>query len=219
MNSIWLKIAGVAVLAIVVLVVVGRLNSNKPATPKPVEKDKTFYDTVEHDKQYNEEPKPVAEPSAGEPAPVPAAEQTPVPPAPAPAQPPRELTPAQALRQKPAGVVYPSDLKGVTTLYFRPMSEEDDIQAQQILPYATAGLSIGRLPGPQYGMMMRAIEQIEQRWPDSWYCFRAKQMMEEITQYQDRYAMMYHITPQRLDISKFMKPGPGTQPREVRPIR
>jgi len=218
MNSIWLKIAGAAVVAVVVLVVVGRFKSDKPAAssapsePRQSEKPKTFYDMADRDKQFNEAPKPAAAP-----APQPDAQKPPE--TPAPAQPPAELTPAQALRQRPPGIMYPSDLQGKTTLYFVPLEEEDDIQAQQILPYATAGRSIGRLPGPQYGLMMRAIEQIEQRWPESWYCFRAKQMMEEITQYQDRYAAMYRITPQRLDISKFMKPRRGTEPREVEPIR
>jgi hypothetical protein len=100
-----------------------------------------------------------------------------------------------------------------------PMSEEDDIAAQQILPYATAGRSIGRLPIMQYGLMNKACLQIEERWPNSWYCFRAKQMMEEITQYSDRYAGTYKITPQRLDISRFMKPRRGTEPRTVEPMR
>ncbi len=220
MNSIWLKIAGVAVVAVVVIVVVGRFQSSDksssasstPAQTKQAEKAKTFYDMADRDKQFNEAPKPVAEP-----VPAPVVEKPPE--KAAPPQPPAELTPAQALRQKPPGVVYPSDLKGPTTLYFVPLGEEDDIQAQQLFPYATAGRSIGRLPGPQYGLMMRAIEQVEQRWPESWYCFRAKQMMEEITQYQDRYAQMYRITPQRLDISKFMKPRRGAEPREVRPMQ
>jgi len=87
-----------------------------------------------------------------------------------------------------------------------------------LLPYATAGRSIGRLPVVQYGLMNKACLQIEERWPDSWYAFRAKQMLEEITQYQDRYAQMYKITPQRLDISRFMKPRQGTEPRMVEPI-
>jgi hypothetical protein len=217
MNSIWLKIAGAAVVAVVVIVVIGRFQADKPAATAsaPAEKPKTFYDMADRDKQFNEAPKPVAEPPA-QPAPEPAATQAA--PAPAPA-PPEELTPAQALQQRPPGIVYPSDLKGPTTLYFVPLSEEDDIAAQQILPYATAGRSIGRLPIMQYSLMMKAVEQIEQRWPDSWYCFRAKQMMEEITQYQDRYAQQYKITPQRLDISKFMKPRRGTEPRQVEPIR
>jgi type IV secretory pathway VirB10-like protein len=215
MNTIWLKIAGVAVVVVILLVVVGKFRSGESTPAPPAEKTKTFYDMADRDKQFNEAPKPVEPPAA-----QPLAE-----PAPQPQTPPAEQQPAQAPPQpaptpaRPAGVVYPSDLKGPTTLYFKKMSEEDDIQAQQILPYATAGRSMGRLPIMQYGLMMKAIQQIEQRWPDSWYNFRAKQMMEEITQYSDRYVVQYNITPQRLDISRFMKPRKDTEPRIVEPIR
>jgi hypothetical protein len=217
MNTIWLKIAGVVVVVVIAIIVAGRFGSDKSAPgPAPQAqseqpaKQKTFYDSAERDKQFNEAPKPVEEPAAQpaqEPAPQPEPAQQ------QPAQPPARLA------GRPPGVVYPSDLKGPTKLYFVPMSEEDDIQAQQLLPYATAGRSIGRLPIMQYGLMNKACLQIEERWPDSWYAFRAKQMMEEITQYQDRYAQMYKITPQRLDISRFMKPRKGTEPRTVEPIR
>jgi len=217
MNTIWLKIAAAAVAIVIAIIVVGRFRSDKPAPSEP-EKPKTFYDMADRDKQFNEPPKPVEEPPAQpvqEPAPQPAPQ-----PEPQPAQqPPAPQTTPQPTMARPAGVVFPSDLTGPTTLHFMPMSEEDDIAAQQILPYATAGRSIGRLPIMQYGLMMKACQQIEERWPDSWYAFRAKQMMEEITQYQDRYATMYKITPQRLDISRFMKPRRGTEPRTVEPIR
>ncbi len=213
MNSIWVKIAGAAVVVVLVIVVLGRFGGDKPVS-EPAEKDKTFYDMAERDKQFNEEPKPVEQPAA-EPAPQPAAEpQTSTEP---PAQPAPE--PAQQPVAQASGVVLPSSITKPTTLYFKVLSEDDDIAAQQILPYATVGRSIGRLSMVQYGLMMKAIEQIEQRWPDSWYCFRAKQMMEEITQYSDRYAQMYKITPQRLDISKFLKPRQGTEPRTVEPVR
>jgi hypothetical protein len=215
MNNIWLKIVGLAVVVVLVIVVIGRFSGDRsaPAPSKPAEKTKTFYDMADQDKQFNEAPKPV-EPPPAQPAEEPAPQAEPQP-APPPAAPPA----AQPKAARPPGVVFPSDLKGPTTLYFMPMSEEDNIAAQQILPYATAGRSIGRLPIMQYGLMMKACQQIEERWPDSWYCFRAKQMMEEITQYQDRYATMYHITPQRLDISRFMKPRRGAEPRTVEPIR
>ncbi|MBN1506300.1 MAG: hypothetical protein JW955_05615 [Sedimentisphaerales bacterium] len=217
MNTIWLKLAAVAVAIVIVLVVVGRFRSGKPAPePAPQAKTKTFEQMAERDKQFNEPPKPVepATQPAQEPAPQPEPQTTQPP-----EQQPPSLTPAQQLASRPAGVVYPSDIKTPTTLYFKPMSEEDDIQAQQILPYATAGRSIGRLPVMQYGLMNKACLQIEERWPDSWYCFRAKQMLEEITQYQDRYAQMYKITPQRLDISRFMKPRRGMEPRTVEPVQ
>jgi hypothetical protein len=214
MNTIWLKIAAAAVAIVIAIVLVGRLTSSDKPAPEPPAKTRTFDQTVERDKKLNEAPKLVEQPPAQEPAPQPEPQ-----PAQQPAQQPPAQTPAQQLASRPAGVVYPSDLKGPTTLYFMPLSEEDDIQAQQILPYAVAGRSIGRLPMVQYGLMNKACLQIEERWPNSWYCFRAKQMLEEITTYQDRYAQMYKITPQRLDISKFMKPRKGTEPREVRPIQ
>jgi len=214
MNTIWLKIAAVAVAVVIAIVVVGRFRSDKPTPQAPSEppaKQKTFYDMADRDKQFNEAPKPV-EPPAAQPAPEPTPQPQPVQ-----AQPPQPSP--QPTMARPPGVVFPSDLKGPTTLYFMPMSEENDIQAQQLLPYATAGRSIGRLPIMQYGLMNKACLQIEERWPDSWYCFRAKQMMEEITQYSDRYAGTYKITPQRLDISRFMKPRRGTEPRTVEPMR
>ena len=214
MNTTWLKIAGAAVAVVIAIVVVGRFMSSDKPEPAPPEKTKTFDQMAERDKQFNEAPKLVEQPPT-EPAPEPAPRPEPQP-AQQPPQPPQ--TPPNPLG-RPAGVVYPSDLTGPTTLYFMPMSEEDDIQAQQILPYATAGRSIGRLPVMQYGLMIRAIEQIEQRWPESWYAFRAKQMMEEIVFYSDRYAAQYKITPQRLDISRFMKPRRGTEARQVEPAR
>jgi len=206
-SSIWMKIAGAVVVVVVVIVILGRLGGEKPA-PEPAAKDKTFYDMAERDKQFNEEPKAAQEPQA-EATQQPAAET----------QAQQEPTSMQQAAAQVPGVVLPSSITQATTLYFKPLSEEDDIAAQQLLPYATAGRSIGRLPVVQYGLMMKAVEQIEQRWPDSWYCFRAKQMMEEIAQYSDRNAQTYKITPQRLDISKFLKPGQGTEPREVKPIR
>ena len=42
MNSIWLKIAGVAVVAVLVIVVLGRMGGDQ-STSEPPQKDKTFY--------------------------------------------------------------------------------------------------------------------------------------------------------------------------------
>jgi type IV secretory pathway VirB10-like protein len=220
MNTIWLKIAAAAVVVVIVIIVAGHFTSNKPGTPAPAEppqKQKTFYDMADRDKQFNEAPKPVEEPAA-QPAQEPAAQPAQEPTAP-PAQPQPAPLPPPPTMARPAGVWFPSDITSPMTLYFKRMSEEDDIAAQQILPYATAGRSIGRLPIMQYGFMMKACRQIEERWPDSWYAFRAKQMMEEITQYSDRYAKQYNITPQELDISRFLKPRQGLEPRRVEPIR
>jgi len=209
MNTIWMKIAGVAVVLVVILIVASRFMSDKPAPqagPEEPAPQRNFYDMADRDKQFEEEPKPAEEPAAAEPQP---AEQTVAQQAPA-----QEPTPQPA--QPVSQYVFPSRITQPTTLYFKPMSEIDDIAAQELLPYATTGRSLGRLPMIQYGLMVKACRQIEERWPDSWYAFRAKQLLEEI---YERYAANYKITEQELDISRFMKPRQGTEPRTVEPVR
>lgn len=198
MNTIWMKIAGVAVVVVVVLIVASRFMSDQSAPqPGPEEPagERNFYEMADRDKQFQEEPKPVEEPAAQE----------------APAQ---EPAPQPAPAASP--YILPSRITQPTTLYFKPLSEIDDIAAQELLPYATTGRSIGRLPVMQYGLMVKACRQIEERWPDSWYAFRAKQLLEEI---YERYAANYKITEQELDISRFMKRRQGTEPRTVEPVQ
>ncbi len=211
MNSIWLKIAGVALVALVVLVVVGRFKSDNPAAPKPTERNKTFEEVAERDRQFAQPPKP-AEPEPTEPPQQPA---TATPPAPQPPQqPPVETPPPPAANT----VILPSSITQKTTLYFKPLSEEDDIAAQQLLPWAQTSRSIGRLPMMgTYGPIVRACRDILTRWPDSAYAFRAKQLLEDVS--TSGRAAGQNITPQEMDISKFFKQRPGTQPYPVEPIR
>jgi hypothetical protein len=219
MNTIWLKIAGVAVVAVIVIVVLGRFTGNKsapepragPTASKPAEKPKTFYDMADRDKQFGEAPQPVEPQPAEAPQPAPAQ-----PPAPQPTVPAPLPTPPTTAELAAKGIFLPSAITQPTTLFFKPLGEIDEIEAQRILPYATTGRSLGRLPVVQYGLMVKACRQILERWPDSWYAFRAKQMLEEIS---DRYAQNYHITPQEMDISRYLKPRPGTQPFNVEPLR
>ncbi len=207
MNTIWLKIAGVAVGVVIVIVVLGRFRGQEPASEPPAEPEqKTFYDMADRDKQFQEAPAPADEPVA---------EQPPEP-VPQPVEPPPTQSAAQEPAQRPDGVVLPSDITKPTTLYFKPLGEIDDIEAQRILPVATAGRSIGRLPVTHFKLMVDGCRQILERWPDSWYAFRAKQMLEEMP---ERFHGIYKVTPQELDISGFMKPSRGTEPRTVEPIR
>jgi hypothetical protein len=211
MDSIWMKIALGAVALVVGLVVVGNFMSGDSApTPQETveeEKPKTFYDMAERDKQFAEEPKP-AEP-----------EPEPEPPAAQPAQ-PAPSEPAPPVAQQPAPpasrYVLPSSITQATTLYFKPMSEIDDIEAQRLLPVMTAGRSIGRLPVTHFKLMVDGCRQVLSRWPDSWYAFRAKQMLEEMP---ERFWRNYKVTEEELDISKFLKQRRGTQPFTVEPIR
>ena len=112
--------------------------------------------------------------------------------------------------------VLPRDITEETTLYFKPLNEIDRTEAERQLSWSTTSRSIGRLPGPQYGPMVQACRQILERWPDSWYAFRAKQLLDEI---YDRYAVNYKITEEELDISRFMTRRPGTEPRKVEPVQ
>jgi hypothetical protein len=185
MNTLWLKIAGVAVVVVIVIVIIGKFRSGgttptpaRQTQPEQAEKPKGFYDMAERDKQFLEEPKAVGEQKAEQPQePIPQMQTQP-------AQQPAQA-PTQPAEHAPR-FIFPSDIIKPTTLYFKPLEEIEDIQAQELLPWATTGRSLGRLPVLQYGLMVKACRQIEQRWPDSWYAFRAKQMLEEIS---ERYAL------------------------------
>ena len=210
MNTIWLKIAAVVVVLVVVLIVGSNFMSDKPApAPEPAEADKpkTVYDMAERDKQFLEEPEAVEPQSQAQP-PAKQPEQA------APSQPVQEV--AQQPVKQASSIVLASSITRATTMYFKPMGEIEDIEAQRLLPMVTAGRSIGRLPVTHFKLMVDGCRQILQKWPDSWYAFRAKQMLEEMP---ERFWRNYKVTEQELDISKFLKQRRGTEPRTVEPIR
>jgi type IV secretory pathway VirB10-like protein len=213
MNSIWLKIAGVAVVAIVVMVVIGRFKSDKPASSPPAEtkqaeKPKTVYDSFERDKQFAKVP-PQAEAQPGEEqaaAATPPAPQPPQPVVQAPAQPPAD------------NYVMPSAITHRMQLYFKELSEEDKMQAQQLLSWAATTRSIDRLPMmASYGNMVRSCRDVISRWPESAYAFRAKQLLEDIS--TSSRARSSNITRKDMDITPFLKPKPGLQPTWVEPVQ
>lgn len=209
MNTIWLKIAGVAVVAVVVLIVGSKFMSTDGSSGTAEEADRpmTFQEMTERDRQLTEPPKPAAAtetPTAQEPEHV--QQQT--------AQAPEQTV--QPSAQTAPRFILPSDITKPTTLYFKPLGEIEEIEAERILPVAGAGLSIGRLPGPQYRLMIDGCRQILQKWPDSWYAFRAKQMMESMP---ERFRDNYKVTEQEMDISAFVKQRRGTQPFTVEPMR
>ncbi len=215
MSSIWLKIAGIAVLAIVVIVVAGRFQSDKPASStapesRRSEKNKTFDQVAERDRQFAQPPKPA------EPEPAEQPQQPPAAPAPAP---PPPQPPAQAPPQpSPGSVILPSSITKTTPLYFKPLGEEDEIAAEQLLPWVATSRSIGRLPMMgTYGPTVRTCRDILSRWPESKYAFRAKQVLEDVS--NSPRAAGQNITQQELDISKFLKPRPGTEKIDVEPVR
>lgn len=195
MDSFWLKIMGFALLVVGVIVLIGFLTSGANDEP-----EKTFYDQVEEDKQnFSANAQPLQEQQAAQ---VPEQKQQvetqevnePVPP----------VQPAvQSPVQQP--VVQPKPV----VLYFKPLSEIDQIEAERLLGVAVPGRSIGRLPMTGFNLMVPNCRQIIQRWPDSQYAFQAKRLLADLPA---RYQTRYNVTKEEIDISMFFKQRPGTQP-------
>ncbi len=195
MNTFWLKIAGIVVVVMVVIIVIGVFSPSERPQPavesadEPKTKQKTFYDKVEEDKkEFLAEPQPVKEQVREQKRP--ADKQTPA----EPAQPPEEPT----------------------QLYFRPLSEIDSIEAERLLNVAAPGRSIGRLPMTGFKLMVDSCRRIIRKWPDSWYAYRAKQMLADMP---TRFRQRYKITEEELDVSEFTKPRPGTKPFTIKDSR
>jgi hypothetical protein len=110
--------------------------------------------------------------------------------------------------QPPATIQEPAKK---VTLYFKELDEISQTEAERLLNVAVPARSIGRLPGVGDQLMVQTSRQIIQKWPDSWYAYRAKQMLASLPK-QDQ--QKYKVTPEELDLSMYTKPRPGTQPFE-----
>jgi len=191
MNTFWLKVAGIAVGAVVVIILIGTFSGDGGGESKPPEPEKGFYDQVEKDKQkFLTKPQAIElqkqdPPSQPEPPAVKEAVAEPVQPVRRVQEPP-----------KPA------------TLYFKELPEIDDIEASRLFNATVPGRSMGRLQ-TGFKFMVDNCRLIIQRWPDSWYAYRAQQMLIDMP---ERYHERYKITEQEKDLSKFSEARPGTKP-------
>lgn len=177
MNTFWLKVAGAVVGIVVVIVIVSAIMPSGDSEPKPP--DKTFYDVADEDRD-----KYLTAPERVDPTP----------------------------RQPDVSDEQPNETNDATsprevTLYFSELSEIDKIEAERLLNVAVPGYSIGRLPVTGYRLAVDMCRQIIQKWPDSWYAYRAKQMLTDMPQ---RYRPRYNITEEELDVSMYSQQRPGT---------
>ncbi len=183
MNTSWLKIAGLVIVIAVAVVLIRVFLPSEKSEPAAQPQAK---DKTFYDMVERDKEKFLAEP---EPAEETTAQQ--------------KQTPVKQAPTEP------------TKLYFKPLSEIEEIEAERLLNVAVPGRSIGRLPmasGAGFRLMVDNCRQIIRKWPDSWYAYKAKQMLIDMpAQYRER----YKITKEELDISKFTRQRPGTEPFEV----
>jgi hypothetical protein len=167
MNTFWLKIAGLAIAVVAGIVVIASFTggNSQPKEPKT-----TFYDKAEEDKQrFLAEPEAL---QAQETEPV--AEQGPA------TDDSRAIVPAPPAHR-------PIEPPKPTIVHCRDLSEMDKIEADRLLNAAVPARSLGRLQ-IGFNLMMQNCRQILRRWPDSWYAYRAKQMIADMPErFRERY--------------------------------
>ena len=187
MDTIWLKIMGFAVLVVGAIVLIGILASGRS------EPEKTFYDQVEEDRQkFLAEPKPLEEPVKEQ---VPAQNQI--------VESKDAAEPAASVQQQ-VQVAQPQPV----VLYFKELSEIEQIEAERLINVAVPGRSIGRLPVTSFSLMVPNCRQIIEKWPESQYAYQAKRMLADLP---ERYQTRYNVTKEETDLSIFYKQRPGTQ--------
>jgi len=191
MNTFWLKIAALAIAVVAGIIVIGSFTGGDS---EPKEPETTFYDKAEEDRQrFLAEPqglqaKETESVAQQGPAAVESQAVVPVPPTPRPVEPPKP-----------------------TIVYCKDLSEIDKIEAERLLNAAVPARSLGRLQ-IGFNLMMQNCRQILGRWPDSWYAYRAKQMIADMP---ERFRQRYKVTQNELDLSTFAEPRPGTRPFTV----
>ncbi len=185
MNTIWLKLAGVVVVIIVVLAVVGQFTGGdkSPSAPAPegkkTEETKTVYDSfARDDKKFGVKFEGQEEPEANAPA-------TPVPAPTAPA---------------PAAAPAPAPPQGQP--HFQKLPLEQEVEAQKIHAMALEQFKQSRLPTMSPKMCIDYCRQLIAKWPRSEYAYKAKLMLNDLP---ERHKETFKITPQETDVSSFFK--------------
>jgi len=200
MNTFWLKIAGLAVVIVGLIILVNVFLQPEDKAEQP---QKTFYDQAEEDRQRflaepeavdSQEEKPVSETTSG----------------------PRRAAQNKTAAEHVGAAKEPPEKAEPVKLYFKELSEIDKIEAERLLNVAVPGRSIGRLPMTGFKLMVDSCRQIIRRWPDSWYAYRAKQLLADMP---PRFQKRYRVTKEEKSLSRFAKPREGTKPFIIKESR
>ncbi len=177
MNTFWLKVAGAAVAAVVVVVLIGMFKGG--GEPKPQEPEKGFYDVVKSDRErLNAEPQPV-EPTQTAPAPQ------------------QDKAAPQSTQNQ---MVQPTAPAEPPMPQFKPLEFEEEVEVQKLWEWVVTQRSMGRLPVLTYGEMVRKCRDIKQRWPGTKYAYLATRALADLP---EKYQQMYNIKPQEIDLKNF----------------
>ncbi len=216
MSTFWLKIAALAVVIVGLIILVNKFTNSK-SEPKP--KPKTFYDQAEEDRQRflaepeavdSQEEKPVSETTSGNRHPVTTPELSET------TSGPRRAAQNKTAAEHVGAAKEPPEKAEPVKLYFKELSEIDKIEAERFLNVAVPGRSIGRLPMTGFKLMVDSCRQIIRRWPDSWYAYRAKQLLADMP---PRFQKRYRVTKEEKSLSRFAKPREGTKPFIIKESR
>jgi hypothetical protein len=194
MNTFWLKIMGLAVLALAVIVLISFFTSGTGSqTPElePEEPQKTFYDQAEEDKQRFLTESQALD-SQTHPRPI---EQAP------------PIENETAVQTVPKAIETPK-LVQPTLVYFKELDEIEQIEAERLLNVAVPGRSIGRLPTTGFKLMVDNCRTIIRRWPQSQFAYKAKLMLADLP---ERYQKRYQVTEEEKNLSMFAEQRPGTK--------
>ena len=194
MNTFWLKIMGLAVLAVGVIILISVFTpSESDPAREPEPPEKTFYDQAEEDKRrFLTEPQALDSQSQ-----IPSTEQAP---------PIENQTAAQSVPPaiEPAQPVL---------LYFKELGEIDQIEAERLLNVTVPGRSIGRLPMTGFKLMVDSCRTIISKWPQSRFAYNAKLLLADLP---ERYQKRYQVTEEEKDLSMFAEQRPGTKPFTIK---
>jgi len=206
MNTFWLKIAGAVIGIILIFVLVSTFTSGPAEEPVQSEqpaKPENFAQQVEADREkFSNLPQPVNTQEQNQTAENESETNTAEPML----EPPKPIEPISEL-PKPAEPI---------TLYFKPLSEIEEVEAERLYNVAVPGRSIGRLPMTRFKLMVDSCRQIIRRWPDSRYAYNAKKLLADMP---ERYYESYKVTPEEIDVSIYSKPREGTKPYTIKETR
>lgn len=172
MNTFWLKVAGVGVLAVVVLVVAGQFaGGDKKATVQEENLPSGSVNVYEQDEKDHERLN----------API---EVAPV----------QVVATVDEVQPEPTPQPLPQFVK---------LSIDQQVAADDLWTMAEQSFKIGRKPMMTFGQCVKYCRQIIQQFPGTEYEIKAKRMLNDVVEINDRYKEQFHITDEELEMGPY----------------